>query len=183
MARALLDVFIQSYENSPEGIVIDLDDTADPTHGNQQLTLFNAYHDCHCYLPLHIYEGKSGKLITTILRPGKRPSGKEIVTILKRIIHKIRQAWPDVGILIRGDAYYSCPAVYTYCKEHNLKFIFGFKPYSTLVKRSKKLTEKARALFESEGTPVKIYSEFSYQAGSWESPNRIIVKAEHNDQG
>lgn len=183
MARALLDVFIQSYETPPKGIVIDLDDTADPTHGNQQLTLFNAYHDCHCYLPLHIYEGKSGKLITTILRPGKRPSGKEIVSILKRIIRRIREAWPDVGILIRGDAYYSCPAVYEYCKEHNLKFIFGFKPYSTLVKRSKALQEKARELFELNNTPVKLYGEFSYQAKSWKTPNRIIVKAEYNSQG
>jgi hypothetical protein len=134
-------------------------------------------------LPLHIYEGKSGKLITTILRPGKRPSGKEIVSILKRIIRIIREAWPDVGILIRGDAYYSCPDVYTYCKEHNIKFIFGFKPYSTLVKRSKALSKKAKELFELNNIPVKIYSEFSYQAGSWESPNRIIVKAEHNSQG
>jgi hypothetical protein len=183
MARALLDVFINSYDAPPEGIVIDLDDTVDPTHGNQQLTLFNAYHDCHCYLPLHIYEGKSGKLITTILRPGKRPSGKEIVTILKRIIRVIREAWPDVGILLRGDSYYSCPAVYEYCEEHNLKFIFGFKPYSTLVKRSKTLTENAMALFESECTPVKIYGEFSYQAKTWKSPYRIIVKAEHNSQG
>ena len=183
IARALLDVFIESYDTPPEGIVIDLDDTADRTYGNQQLALFNAYHDGYCYMPMHIYEGKTGKLITTILRPGKRPSGKEIVSILKRIIRIIREAWPDVGILIRGDSYYSCPAVYTYCKEHNIKFIFGFKPYSTLVKRSKTLQEKARELFELNNKPVKLYGEFSYQAGSWESPNRIIVKAEYNRQG
>ena len=183
MARALLDVFIQSYDTPPEGIVIDLDDTADPTHGNQQMTLFNAYHDCHCYMPMHIYEGKTGKLITTILRPGKRPSGKEIVSILKRIVRIIREVWPKVGILVRGDAVYSCPDVYKYCKNDNIQFIFGFKSYSTLAKRSKKLKEKAKELFESGNTPVKIYSEFSYQAKSWKSPNRIIVKAEHNNQG
>lgn len=183
LARALLEVFIASYDTPPEGIVIDLDDTADPTYGNQQLTLFNAYHDCHCYMPMHIYEGKTGKLITTILRPGKRPSGKEIVTILKRIICIIKDAWPEVGILIRGDSSYSCPAVYRYCKEHNIKFIFGFKPYSTLVKRSRALQRKAKELFKANHTPIKIYSEFSYQAGSWASPNRIIVKAEHNSEG
>ena len=183
IARALLDVFIESYDTPPEGIVIDFDDTADSTYGNQQLTFFNAYHDCHCYMPMHIYEGKTGKLITTILRPGKRPSGKEIVSILKRIVRIIREAWPDVGILIRGDSYYSCPAVYEYCKEHNIRFIFGFKPYSTLVKRSKTLMAKAKELFELNNRPVKIYGEFSYKAGSWETPNRIIVKAEYNSQG
>jgi hypothetical protein len=115
IGAALLDAFINSYQKPPKGIVIDLDDTDDPTHGSQQLSLFNAYHDCYCYMPLHIYEGNSGKLITTILRPGKRPSGKEIVTILKRIVKKIRQAWPGVGILLRGDSYYSAPAVYDFC--------------------------------------------------------------------
>lgn len=183
IACALLDVFIESYDTPPEGIVIDFDDTADATYGNQQLTFFNAYHDCHCYMPMHIYEGKTGKLITTILRPGKRPSGKEIVSILKRIVRIIREAWPEVGILIRGDSYYSCPAVYKYCKEHNIRFIFGFKPYSTLVKRSKALMKKAKELFELNNKPVKIYGEFSYKAGSWETPNRIIVKAEYNSQG
>ncbi|MFC1501904.1 IS1380 family transposase [bacterium] len=183
IARSLLNLFIESYEQPPEGIVIDFDDTADSTYGNQQLTFFNAYHACHCYMPMHIYEGKTGKLITTILRPGKRPSGKEIVSILKRIVRIIREAWPDVGILIRGDSYYSCPAVYKYCKEHNIRFIFGFKPYSTLVKRSKTLMAKAKELFELNNEPVKIYSEFSYKARSWETSNRIIVKAEYNSQG
>lgn len=183
IARALLEIFIESYDTPPKGIMIDLDDTSDPTYGNQQLTFFNAYHDCHCYMPMHIYEGKTGKLITTILRPGKRPSGKEIVSILKRIIRIIRKAWPDVSILVRGDAYYGCPDVYGYCKEHNIKFIFGFNTYPNLVKRSQSLQKKAKELFESSNTPVKIYSEFSYQARSWKSPNRIIVKAEHNSQG
>jgi hypothetical protein len=183
IARALVDMFIESYEHPPEGIVIDFDDTADHTHGNQQLTLFNAYHKGYCYMPMHIYEGKTGKLITTILRPGKRPSGKEIVSILKRLVRIIREAWPEVGILIRGDAYYSCPAVYSYCKEHHIQFIFGFKPYPKLVKQSKALQEKAQELFERGNKSIKIYSECSYQAGSWDGPYRVIFKAEHNHQG
>src|SRR4030043_1355508 len=147
MARALLDVFIQSYENSPEGVVIDLDDTADPTHGNQQLTFFNAYHDCHCYMPMHIYEGKSGKLITTILRPGKRPSGKEIVTILKRIIKMIHSAWPGVGIIIRGDSCYSATEVFTFCRENDLKFVFGYKAYDNLMQKSRNLVKVAKEYY------------------------------------
>ena len=126
IGEALVDVFIDSYYKPPQSIVLDIDDTDDPTHGSQQLSLFNAYHDCYCYMPLHIYEGKSGKLIATILRPGKRPSGNEIVSILKRIVRKIRKAWPDVGILLRGDSHYSSPAVYDFCDEHNIKYVFGF---------------------------------------------------------
>jgi hypothetical protein len=74
-------------------------------------------------MPIHIYEGKTGKLITTILRPGKRPSGEEILSIMKRVVARIREAWPEVGIIIRGDDYYGSPHIYDYCKEHNIKSI------------------------------------------------------------
>ena len=183
IAQILLDAFIASYDKAPQGIVIDIDDTDDPTHGAQQLSLFNAYHDCYCYMPLHIYEGKTGKLITTILRPGKRPSGKEIVSILKRIIKRIRAAFPRVGILIRGDSHYSSPAVYDFCRENNLKYVFGFKSYEPLLKKSRSLLKRARELYEMTKRPVKLYGECSYQAGSWAFPSRIIYKAEFNHRG
>jgi hypothetical protein len=183
IAEVILDSFIQSYDEVPEGIILDMDDTADSTYGSQQLTLFNAYHDCFCYLPLHIYEGKSGKLITTILRPGKRPSGGEIVSILKRIIKRIRQAWPEVGIVVRGDDYYGAPEVYDFCREHNLKFTFGFSSYKSVLKKATGLMAKAKELYEQKGTPVKLYGEFRHQAGTWSVPNRIIVKAEYNHRG
>ena len=180
---ALVDAFIASYQNPPKSIILDLDDTDDPTHGSQQLSLFNAYHDCYCFMPLHIYEGKSGKLISTILRPGRRPSGKEIVAILKRLVKKIRQAWPDVGILIRGDSYYSAPAVYDFCDQHDIKYVFGFKPHKPLLQAAGNLMTQARELSEHSDRPVKIYGEISYQAKSWPKAKRIICKAEYNDKG
>ena len=84
IAKVFLDVFIESYEEPPEALILDIDDPDDRTYGHQQLSLFNAYHGDYCYLPIHIYEGQSGRLITTVLRPGRRPSGKQIVSILKR---------------------------------------------------------------------------------------------------
>ena len=77
MSQAFLEAFIDSYAEPPEGIIIDFDDTVGLTHGAQQMSIFNSYHNTTCYMPLHVYEGQSGKLITTILRPGKRPSGME----------------------------------------------------------------------------------------------------------
>lgn len=183
IAEAILEGFITSYDEAPEGIILDIDDTADATYGNQQLSLFNAYHDSYCYMPLHIYEGKSGKLITTILRPGKRPSGKETVSILKRLIKRLRDAWPEVGILIRGDAYYSSPTMYDFCKEHKLHYVLSITPYSSLLDNAQSLMAHAKELFATDQVPVKLYGEFHYQAGSWSEPNRIIVKAEYNHQG
>ncbi len=183
IGQTLIDVFINSYNKPPQSIVLDIDDTDDPTHGSQQLSLFNAYHDCYCYMPLHVYEGTSGKLITTILRPGRRPSGKEIASILKRIIRKIRKVWPHVGILLRGDSHFSTPAVYGFCDEHNIKYVFGFTSYKPLLYKAGDLMAKAQELYEHSGRPVKIYGEFTYQAASWSAPKRIICKAEYNDKG
>lgn len=183
IAEVFLDIFIESYEEPPEAIILDIDDTDDPTHGHQQLALFNAFHNNYCYMPIHIYEGKSGKLITTVLRPGKRPTGEQIASILKRVVKKIREAWPEVGVLLRGDSYYSCPAVYEFCEKEEIKYVFGFNPPKALKEKAKKLVEEAQKRYAREKQPVKIFSEFFHQAKSWPQPKRIIVKVEYNALG
>ena len=183
LGEALVDNFIDSYKRAPEGIILDLDDTDDETHGHQQLRLFNAFHDMFCYMPMHIYEGKSGKLITAILRPGKRPSGKEIVSILKRVVKKIRDAWPDVGIMIRGDSHYGAPEVYDFCEGEDLKYIFGLTPQNPMWKEAEELIDEAKKLHTFHKEKIKLFGEFEYQAKSWSKPLRVIYKAEHNHRG
>jgi len=183
ISEVFVDVFIQSYSTPPEGIIVDIDDTDDLTHGRQQLTLFNAYHGDYCYMPIHIYEGKSGKLITTVLRPGKRPTGKQIVSIVKRVVKKIRQAWPEVGIILRGDSYYACPAVFDFCEETDMKYVLGFKPLAPLVRQVKPLVEEVALRSEREKQPVKMFTETDYKAKSWPKARRIIAKIEYNFLG
>lgn len=183
IAQVFVDVFIDSYKKPPKGIILDLDDTEDETHGSQQLSFFNAYHGGYCFMPLHIYEGKSGKLITTVLRTGKRPSGKEIVMILKRIIERIRKVWPKVGIIVRGDSHYGCPEVFDFCDEHHLKYVFGLTLRKPMLKKAQLLSDQAKELFSLKNEPVKLFGEFVYQANSWETSQRIIFKAEHNEKG
>jgi hypothetical protein len=183
IAEAFLDVFIESYSEPPEGIILDIDDTDDLTHGHQQLALFNAYHGDYCYMPIHIYEGRSGKLITTVLRPGKRPSGKQIVSIVKRVVRTIRQAWPEVGILLRADAYYSCPAVYDFCEGNDVKYVLGFKPLSPLVREVKPFIKEASQRSDLQKRPVKLFTETLYQANSWSKARRVIAKVEYNALG
>jgi hypothetical protein len=183
IAEAFVDVFVDSYSEAPEGIILDIDDTDDLTHGHQQLALFNAYHGDYCYMPIHIYEGRSGKLITTVLRPGKRPSGKQIVSIVKRVVRKIRQAWPEVGILLRADAYYCCPAVFDFCEENDIKYVLGFKPLSPLVREAKPFIKEASKRFDLQKRPVKMFIETLYQAKSWSRARRVIAKVEYNALG
>ena len=183
IGEALIDGYIESYRTPPAAILLDIDDTEDATHGHQQLALFNGFYDEYCYLPIHIYEGRSGKLITTILRPGKRPSGREIVAILKRVVRKIRRAWPEVGILLRADSHYTAAEVLAFCRAENLRYLLGLTPYPALRDKAAALVAAASGRYRREQRPVREFGEFRYRAGSWEEESRVIVKAEHNALG
>ena len=183
IAEVLVEAFIESYRTPPVAILLDIDDTDDTTHGHQQLALFNAFFDEYCYLPIHIYEGRSGKLVTTVLRPGKRPSGKEIVAILKRVVRKIRNAWPEVGILLRADSHYTAPEVIEFCKTENLKYALGLTPNAVLREKAAPLVEDAERSYRRERQPVRLFGEFSYGAKSWAEDIRVVLKAEHNALG
>ena len=183
IAKVFLDVFIESYEEPPEALILDIDDTDDRTYGHQQLSLFNAYHGDYCYLPIHIYEGQSGRLITTVLRPGKRPTGKQIVSILKRVVKRIRQAWPEVGLILRGDSHYSCPEVFDFCEENDLKYVLGFKALSPLLRQVKPLVEEMALGFKQEKQQVRMFTETLYKAQSWTKARRVIAKVDSNALG
>ena len=149
IAQALLDTFLASYERAPKALLLDIDDTADEVHGAQQQSLFNGYYDAYCYLPLHIYEGQSGKLITSILRPGRRPTGKEIVSILKRVVGAIRHEWPEVLILLRGDGHFSTPEVQQWCESQEpvVFYILGQSGNAVLKRAASGLLDQARSLY------------------------------------
>jgi len=183
IAESFVKNFIASYEAPPEAIILDLDDTDDPTHGAQQLRLFNGYFNEYCYMPLHIYEGISGKLVTTILRPGKRPNGKEVVSVIKRIVKRIRKAWPKVGILLRGDSHFASPKVFTWCEKNNVHYIFGLTRNSILKTIAEPTLEQARRAYSNNGGKVRIFRNLQYQANSWHRKIRVIFKAEITEQG
>jgi hypothetical protein len=148
-AQALLDTFVASYQQAPRSLLLDIDDTADEVYGAQQQALFNGYYDCDCYLPLHIYEGQSGKLITSILRPGRRPRGEEIVSILKRVVGAIRRAWPEAMILLRGDGHFSAPEVHEWCEsqEPEIFYILGQSGNKVLQGKAQGLLQQAQFLY------------------------------------
>ena len=183
MALSFIDCFTASYTEIPDAIILDVDDTDSPTHGAQQLSLFNRYYDEHCYMPLHIYEGRSGKLITTILRPGKRAKGHEIVAILKRVVKRIRGAWPNTAIMLRGDSHFSTPEVHEWCESEDIDFVLGQAPNKKLKELGETLLQRAKGLFEHRKEKVRLFDSFEYQAASWRKPLRIIYKAEVTPQG
>jgi len=183
IAEVLIDQFIASYESPPEAIILDIDDTDDPTHGAQQLSLFNAYYDEYCFQPLFIFEGRSGELVTSILRPGKRPNGKQTRAIIKRVVHRIRAAWPKVGILIRGDSHFATPELYAWCDSHAVLYVLGLTCTSILKMLAQPALEAARRDYKVSGTKARTFRQIRYQAGTWHRDLRVIVMAEVSAQG
>ena len=178
MGEALLETFIESYDKPPRKIILDIDDTDDATHGAQQLTLFHAYYDEYCYLPIHLYEGETGKLITTLLRPGRRIRGREAAAILKRVLDHLIMVWPKTKITLRGDSHFSTPEGHDLCDGYGIDFILGQAINKKLKALGEPLMELAAALAEQTDEPVRLFDSFDYRAGSWSRPRIIIYKAE-----
>lgn len=98
LSYALVDQWMASYATAPDGVVLDVDDTCDVVHGHQQLSLFNAYCDERCFLPIHVYDSATGRPVAIVLRPGKTPSGVEVRAHLRRLVRRIRTRWPTTQI-------------------------------------------------------------------------------------
>jgi Transposase DDE domain group 1 len=111
LTQAFVDHFMASSPEPPAAIVLDLDHSDDPTHGQQELAFYNHYYRSYCYLPLFIFEGTSQALVTACLRPGTRPPGMENAMILVRLLAALRRHWPQTPILVRGDSHCATPEV------------------------------------------------------------------------
>jgi len=176
--------FMDSYESEPAAIILDADDTNHNAYGDQLQIEFNNYYGEYVFMPLHIYEGLSGKLITTILKPGRRSKSTNVFAILIHIIKLLREQWKNTVIIIRGDSHFHCPQLTSYCKTDNkIRFITGLSGNSKLKKLSETTIKSAENKYEKTKEPIKMYHSFSYKANSWEQQERIIVKVEVNEKG
>jgi hypothetical protein len=184
MGRYLLDTFVSSYASASGVIVIDCDDTNNNTYGQQELTLFNNYYHDHCYMPLHIYEGLSGKLITTILKPGRRNKQNNVASLLKKIVRHLRKQWSDTIIIIRGDSHFASKDFMEWsASQPRTGYITGLSGNKKLHQLAAVTIESAEREFKQYGKPVKRYHSFMYQAGSWGTAQKVVVKVEVSSMG
>jgi len=184
IAQSFVLHFIQSYAAEPSVIILDCDDTEDITHGQQELSVFNAYYDNKCFMPLHIYEGISGKLITTVLKTGTRSKGSFVFAVLRRIVKLLRTVWKNTLIVIRGDSHFCSPELMAWtAQESKLHVLTGLTGNSALHKLSLVTRQSAEKEYKLTQKPVVRYHSFSYQAGTWAKPQRVIVKVVVNDKG
>jgi len=190
LTTALVDQFMASYAEPPAAIVLDLDHSDDPTHGQQEFAFYNHHYKSYCYLPLFIFEGTSHALVTACLRPGVRPTGAENAMILARLLPYLRQRWPHTHILVRGDSHFATPEVMdVIAHRRQTDFVFGLAGNTVLLRHAAPLLQEARCLHQQRTALARahgqrlpassrLYEEFAYAAASWSRPWRVVLKAE-----
>jgi hypothetical protein len=183
IGTGFIDLFCNSYATAPGSIVLDIDDTDDMVHGQQQLALFNTHAGGHCFQPIHIFEANSGKPILSLIRPGKRPSGEEIARVLAHVIHRVRRRWPDVDILVRGDGHYCAPEVLDLLRKRRCDYILGLPRNKTLDALAESWREQCRWRWKPSLGRLRRFHQFEYAAGSWSREEKVIARVEATAMG
>ena len=181
-------LFIMSYNgNAPRHIILDCDDTNVDTYGCQELTFFNGYYDSYCYMPLMVFEGHSGKMILPLLKPGRSSKAASFEDTILWLIACLREAWPETIITVRGDSHFCSHELMDWASLNDRKvfFITGLARNSVLQANpvTQTVIQRAKHDFDLYRRPVRTYGEFEYKAGSWQLPQRVVVKAEYTAKG
>lgn len=183
----LIDAFVRTRKVPLTRVVIDLDPTDDPAHGQQQLTLWNGYYEQNQYFPMLIFEGETGMPLGAWLRPGTVHASCGAVDMLRLIVDRLRRHWPGVEVAVRGDNGIACPEMYEYCESEGFQYAFGYATNAVLKRRvaELELEENARLLWWMTGRRgFQLFHSFDdYQAGSWSRPRRIVTKVEITQTG
>lgn len=183
MALVLVDQFLASYVRPPKLIVLDFDDTEDPVHGGQEQARYDGYYGGYCFLPLHLYEGLSGRLITTIFK-AKRFTGAQMLAVLTRLVKRLRQAWPHTLLIVRGDSHFAYPEVMQWIEEQpDLSYVTGLTSNCVLTELAREVVEQAKRAYERDGGKITRFHSTRYQAGTWSRSRRVVIKVAVSDQG
>jgi hypothetical protein len=180
--RFFVDVFLDTYEEAPEEIVLDLDATDDSLHGAQEGRFFHGYYSHYCYLPLYVFCGRH--LLCARLRRSNIDAAAGSVEEISRIVGQIREAWPSVKILIRADSGFARDALMSWCEEHGVDFCLGLARNPRLQARLESAFERAHELGETTGEPVRVFDEWRHETlSTWNRKRRVIGKAEITHKG
>ena len=187
MAEALADTVIASERHHrrrrrPKLITIDLDPTDDAAYGQQELVFFNGHYKNWCYLPvvatIAFDEESDQKLVTAMLRPGNVGASHGAIGLLRRLVVKLRHAFPRTRLRVRLDGGFTDPDLFTFLENHRLDYLVGMPGNSKLKGISAELMSEAEALSEKSGETERAWGEVDYRTRRWERHRRVVIKAE-----
>jgi hypothetical protein len=180
--RLFTEFFVQSYPSAPQEIILDLDATDDPIHGEQLGRFFHGYYQNYCYLPLYIFCGDH--LLWAQLRPSDIDASAGSVKALQKIIGRIRQDWPQVRILIRGDSGFCRENLMAWCEGNGVDYLLGLAKNDRLLREIAEAMAQAKTRYQQSGEATRVFKDFVYQTlNSWSCARRVVGKAEYLSKG
>ena len=175
--RLLVDVFVEAHPEPPEEIILDIDATDTPLHGQQEGRFFHGYYGHYCYLPLYIFCGQH--LLCARQRVSNQDAAAGGVAELHRIVAQIREAWPEVRIIVRGDSGFCRDELMSWCEENGVDYVLGLARNERLRERIDEAMQQAAQTQQQTGQPARIFTEFDYRTRrSWSRARRVVAKAE-----
>jgi len=186
MGNAIADRVIERHRKRLRGrvrrITIDLDPTDDPTYGQQQLTLFNGHYNNWCYLPVACFlqfdEEPDQYLFAYVLRAGDAPATEGAVAILRRVIRRLRKAFPKAIVRVRLDGGFAAPEVFDFVDEQRVEYVVAMGKNAVLEGHAEPFMKQARRLSRQSGDSERVYGDCLYESGSWDDERRVIFKAQ-----
>jgi len=181
MSEVLVETFIASHQQPPQELVLDFDATDDRIHGQQEGRFFQGYYDAYCFLPLYAFCGD--QLLTAYLRPSNIDASMHTRAILKLLVRRFREVWPDVRIIIRADSGFCRWRLMKWCEKNGVFYVFGLARNPVLERTAEPFMAQAETAFEQTGEKQRQFHEIRYAAQTWDRERRVIVKAERLPQG
>lgn len=179
--EVLIEQFIASFETPPAELILDFDATDDAVHGHQEGRFFHGYYDQYCFLPLYVFCGE--QLLVSYLRPSDIDGAKHSWAILALLVKRLRQVWPTVRIVFRGDSGFCRWRLLAWCERHAVGYIVGLARNARLLRLAAAPLQEAAAAYAQSQQKVRRFADLQYAADTWDQERRVIVKAEHTEKG
>lgn len=179
--RVLVDQFIAAHEEPPAELILDIDASDIPLHGDQEQTEFHAYYDHYCYLPLYVYCGKA--LLACVLRNSRIDGARHAAAVIKLLVARLREAWPEVRIIVRADSGFCRQRLIRWCERHAIGYLIGLARNARLHKAVEDWEAGLEAAFAATGQKQRTIHEFTYAAKSWNRERRVVTRLEFGAQG
>jgi hypothetical protein len=182
MEKVFLDIYVAAHKSPPKRIILDLDATDDPLHGDQEGRFYHGYYRCYCYLPLYIFDGRH--LLVAKLRKADRDASAGAKEEIARVVAHLRAAWPEVEIWLRADSGFARDELMSWCEENGVDYVFGLARNKRLEPMIADELAEAKATFAATGTAARVFKELDYRTrDSWSQSRRVVAKAEHLEKG
>jgi len=181
MHGVLVEQFIASFKTPPAEVILDFDATDDPVHGRQEGRFFHGYYDKYCFLPLYVFCGD--QLLVAYLRRSNIDGAKHAWAILALLVKRLREVWPEVRIIFRGDSGFCRRRMLAWCERHEVGYIVGLARNDRLLAKIQNHTYMAEASYRDFGEKVRWFTDLRYGARTWDRERRVVAKIEHGPKG